>query len=291
MEAFERPMGAFERPQVTKKSLRIDSNNNRQQPILLVLDSEFFLIPLERSNFLKSQSPIISRMTSLKECLIKSHHSYKIEDLHCFIPEADSSLSNTISRMKKWINKSKNKINKTNDILEPLKNSQPLLYCGHGAGTNFCKKQLKSLESSEADRALKHTQAGDLKDIDPSQILKPKASDLKGFPILMGCSSARLSDDTFIHLKSKRDQPYSASLKYLENGCSAFCGFLWEVTDRDTDIFTTDYIDQIFNLEENSISPIDQNLIQTATDNMRLKFINGNSFVMYGLPNVNFKSS
>merc|ERR1712004_367239 len=93
------------------------------------------------------------------------------------------------------------------------KNERPLVYCGHGTGTSWVNE------------------------------MNGQPVELKGLPILMGCSSARLNDYSFTHLRSRKSKASARSLVYTKSGCPAFLGCLWDVTDVDIDIFTIEYIE------------------------------------------------
>ena len=273
-----------------------EPKNNSTESLLMILDSDLFLLPLEKSKFLKNNFKIITRMTSIQETLLKNSNSdqnssYSIKDMHCYIPKTDKSLIKTIERIENWINKPSNYLKRSDDIFDSLKNNKPLLYCGHGAGTNYCKKdQMQGSASESISSSVTSTNS--------ASDTNTQSQNLSGLPILMGCSSARFSDNNFIHLKSKKSNPYSAAVKYFENGCSAICGFLWSITDRDTDIFTTQYIDSINEKlgitgsksggqVQSKISPVEISVLEEACAIQRLKHMNGYGFVMFGLPEVN----
>merc|ERR1712003_243125 len=98
----------------SKSSRSATSNNKSKQEIikspslLLILDSDLFLLPIERTEFMKSHYKVITRLTSIAEAVnslkIKAKE-FKINKLPCFFPdhEQDPSLANTIKRLTDWL--------------------------------------------------------------------------------------------------------------------------------------------------------------------------------------------
>lgn len=102
--------------------------------------------------------------------------------------------------------------------------------------------------------------------------------------ILMGCSSGNqyvLGDF----------EPYGTILAYIIAGCPCVVGNLWDVTDRDIDRLTEDFLESWLK-ESDDEKGSKENLICTFLNKSRLAckmtHLNGSAPIVYGLP-VNFK--
>ena len=230
---------------------------------------------------------------------------FDLKAMECFV-DPNENLGQTQARMSTWFMEIFKRPS-GDDILKPLVNGDPMLYCGHGGGTSFINKKEERIA--------------------------------KGLPILMGCSSARLNDQSFTHFKSRKGISYNKALKYVDFGCPALLGCLWDVTDKDIDLFTMEWIDglmktangeslhgekkdvsrsSILNIsscfngkdksqkekekkevrigedlekEEIPVSPMDGEVLERARKACTLKNLNGSSLIMYGLPSIQFVNS
>ncbi|KAI0981549.1 hypothetical protein GJ496_005302 [Pomphorhynchus laevis] len=97
--------------------------------------------------------------------------------------------------------------------------------------------------------------------------------------LLMGCSSASCSTPGDF-------EAYGPPFAYIINGCPLLIGTLWNVTDRDTDEFTMEVIEDWIRKSEKRKVDFDEAYlsIQKAKQKCRFKYLNGNAFVCYGLP-------
>jgi separase len=103
--------------------------------------------------------------------------------------------------------------------------------------------------------------------------------------ILMGCSSG----DQYT---MGEFEPYGTILAYILAGCPSVVGNLWDVTDRDIDRFTEDFLKSWMNLDINEITNTTDNddssnicthLIK-ARNACKLSHLNGSAPVIYGMP-------
>ncbi|KAM0687766.1 separin protein [Conglomerata obtusa] len=92
---------------------------------------------------------------------------------------------------------------------------------------------------------------------------------------LFGCSSSKTSS----HINFKRN---GIVLEYL-NYCKNFFGCLWDVTDKDLDRFTIDFLEELL-LSANQID-LGQ-IISKHRSCMKLKYLNGGALVMWGVPSI-----
>ena len=327
--------------------------SKQKSPLCLVLDHDLHTLPIENTKFLKSKFDVISRIFSLREMINlymrnEEDEIFEIQDTECFI-DPNENLSGTQNRINDWYKQTFKKDNRDcNDMIDALADRKPMLYCGHGGGTS-------------------HINRNKMK----NEFLK-----LKGLPMLIGCSSARLMDQGYMHLKSRKTMSYNKTLKFMQLGAPALVGCLWDVTDKDIDLFTMKWINGLMEstngqkLEEiknpkndtscsnpkfqnqkecalsidnevleqvrkasdvkpanlgkienpkhnfskssstlnilsdkadekiiefenedekdNVISPMDATLLEEAKNTCTLKYLNGASLIMYGLPSIQF---
>lgn len=92
---------------------------------------------------------------------------------------------------------------------------------------------------------------------------------------LFGCSSSKL----ICHEDFKRN---GQAIEYL-NKVNSFIGCLWDVTDKDLDIFSMEFLGSILR----SKAPIDISLLfRSSLKSIKLKYLNGAALVLWGCPTV-----
>jgi separase len=101
--------------------------------------------------------------------------------------------------------------------------------------------------------------------------------------ILMGCSSGN-------QYTMGEFEPYGTILDYKLAGCPSVVDNLWDVADRDNDLFTKDFLKSWLNLdsknskniENTDSSDICTNLIKARS--VCEHSLNGSALVIYGMP-------
>ncbi|KAH8868191.1 Separin [Schistosoma japonicum] len=101
--------------------------------------------------------------------------------------------------------------------------------------------------------------------------------------LILGCSSGK---PRWVG----RHEPYTSLFNHLIAGCPFVCGLLWDVTDRDVDRFTLDFLMKWLgkNISDNPYSAksrgtLGQTLFR-ATSACKLKHLVGKSVIVYGVP-------
>lgn len=145
---------------------------------------------------------------------------------------------------------------KESDILHAFDEKNIFIYAGHGGGEQYIKSRyIKSRNY-----------------IPPS--------------LLLGCSSGLLKGDGYIN-------PYGTAYNYINGGCPMLLVNLWDVTDKDIDMFTVDALKKWgFFVDYDSFDTFDlcmENLtfaqsVAKSRDVCKLKYLNGASPIVYGLP-------
>lgn len=142
------------------------------------------------------------------------------------------------------------------ELLEAFDNSNLYIYAGHGGGEQYIRsKHIKTRES-----------------IPPT--------------LLLGCSSGLLKGEGFIH-------QHGTAYNYINGGCPMLLVNLWDVTDKDIDLFTVNALTNWgFFVDYDSFDPFDLSVnnhtlsecVARARDVCKLKYLNGAAPVMYGIP-------
>lgn len=94
--------------------------------------------------------------------------------------------------------------------------------------------------------------------------------------LLLGCSSGVLEN-------SGDYEPCGTPINYLLGGCPLLVANMWDVTDKDIDLFSTAVLTRWGAFEENSNVDICTAVMQSR-DECTLKYLNGGAPVVYGLP-------
>lgn len=141
-------------------------------------------------------------------------------------------------------------------ILNCFNEANLFIYAGHGGGEQYVRsKNIKSRDT-----------------IPPS--------------LLLGCSSGTMKGDGYV-------QPYGTAYNYINGGCPMLLVNLWDVTDKDIDMFTIsvltkwgffvdyDSFDMFDLTAENRTLP---ECVAASRDVCKLKYLNGAAPIVYGLP-------
>ncbi|KAI8901507.1 peptidase family C50-domain-containing protein [Globomyces pollinis-pini] len=96
--------------------------------------------------------------------------------------------------------------------------------------------------------------------------------------LLFGCSSGQLK-------ANGEFDPYGIVLTYLNKGCPAVVGNLWDVTDIDFDRFSIKFLQNwgLFTPSKSKYYSICESLAMSR-DECKLKYLVGAAPVVYGLP-------
>ncbi|KAH3682655.1 hypothetical protein WICPIJ_006369 [Wickerhamomyces pijperi] len=235
-------------------------NVSENKHTVLIIGKECISIPWESLPCLRSCS--VSRVPSLSLLvkLLQQHQGLSISRTDgTFLLNPSGDLVKTQDRFEKILETfgaSRNWRGMTNkkptedEVVDLITNSNLHIYVGHGGGESYIRSStLKKLES-----------------IAPT--------------LLLGCSSVQLTDNNLL-------EPTGTAYSYLIGGCPLVVGNLWDVTDKDIDMFTLSVFDKwglsrsIFD-SENSVDICQA--VQLSRDNCKLKYMNGAAPVVYGLP-------
>jgi Peptidase family C50 len=240
--------------------------------MILLLDEKLHKFPFESLHFFESKT--ICRLPSLlfahEICKRNSREGNLLEiDRDCvtYILNPEGDLADTEERLlpalegigsKYWTAYVKEM--PQFDALEKAlcQKSSLLLYFGHGGGERIMtKEQLASLGR--------------------------RPNGIQASVVLMGCSSGELKspnqDSSSCCPRSIHFEPDGLILRYLLYGAPCVVGNLWDVTDRDIDIFTQSMLNSIFK-DDMSIAQC----LAVARPECKFRFLTGAAPVCYGLP-------
>ena len=142
------------------------------------------------------------------------------------------------------------------DILKAFDEKNLYIYAGHGGGEQYIKS----------------------KNIKKRDFIPPS--------LLLGCSSGLLKGGGSIH-------PYGTAYNYINGGCPMLLVNMWDVTDKDIDLFTITALTKWgFFVDYDSFDPFDISVdnstislsIAEARNVCKLKYLNGAAPIIYGLP-------
>ncbi|CAH2007969.1 unnamed protein product [Acanthoscelides obtectus] len=197
------------------------SDELKRNPIILILHEDLDAFPWEMMDVLKEKP--VTRVPSLRFLynLYKSHRNdivdgYKIikySNKGCYVVNPDKDLDNMETRIMSFFNywmPSWSGISgsqpEDGKFLEYLTSADVFLYSGHGNGSH-----LMALE----------------------QVQK---SNIKAVVLLFGCGSVRNNR------LDPQVEMFASYHYYLMGKCPSVVGMLWEVTDLDTDVLTTNFL-------------------------------------------------
>jgi hypothetical protein len=235
--------------------------------LLLILNIIFYIkknlhqIPWETMPCTTNQ--LITRMPSIHflqtHLTVNSFHINKESAYYIVDPGSDlhytrEKFSNFFQKRKKWEGIVGVAPNES-QYKKALTEYDLFIYTGHGSGSQYYPS-------------------------DEVQKLRVQATS-----ILMGCSSGN-------QYVMGEFEPYGTVLSYILAGCPCIVGNLWDVTDRDIDRLTEEFLDSwIADNEQNKIEKDARSIcihLNKSRKACKMDFLNGSAPVVFGLP-VNFK--
>ena len=231
-----------------------------RNPVILILDPEVQGLPWESLPLMRECRQPVSRVPSLPflHALWSAHtgagasvvSAGVAQDSVFYVLNPDNNLPETEKRLegalKSWTSWEGvvGKAPEKQEMKTALEGKDAFVYCGHGSGSKYLS-------------------------IDEIEKLRVRA-----VPVLLGCSSGQL------RRLGRSVDPLGAAHSYLIAASPALLGFLWPITDRDVDSWTTIFLDHW--LKEAG----EQKLLQAVADTRMdfEHFTNGAAVVVYGLP-------
>jgi separase len=239
---------------------KIDLAKEKRKHICLLIDKNLHQIPWECLPTTKDQ--LISRMPSIH--FLQSHiqvTSLNInKDKTYYIVDPGSDLTHTREKFQTFFEKKKNwnglvgVAPNEDQFKRALTEYELFIYTGHGSGSQYYPS-------------------------DDVQKLRVQACS-----ILMGCSSGN-------QYVMGDFEPYGTVLAYILAGCPCIVGNLWDVTDRDIDRLTEDFLDSWIKNHEDTEDMQSNSICFHLTKSRaacKMQYLNGSAPIVYGLP-VNFK--
>ncbi|CAF0715451.1 unnamed protein product [Brachionus calyciflorus] len=247
--------------------------NARRKHVCLLIDKNLHQIPFECFPTVISQP--ITRMPSIhflqnhikiNSLLLNKEKAFYIVDPGCDLAHTRLKFKSLFEKRKTWDGIVGVAPDET-IFKKALTEYELFIYTGHGSGSQYYPS-------------------------DDVQKLRVQACS-----ILMGCSSGN-------QYVMGDFEPYGTVLAYILAGCPCIVGNLWDVTDRDIDRLTEEFLEswikdhdemcEALSGEENKLS---KNSILTnsicvhlnkARKACKMSYLNGSAPIVYGLP-VNFK--
>jgi hypothetical protein len=244
--------------------------NQPRKHICLLVDKSLHQIPWESLPSIKKQP--ISRMPSIHFLLshIQINKFLINQDNTFYIVDPGGDLAHTKQKFQTFFEKKKNwtgLIGVAPDetlFKKALTEYELFIYTGHGSGSQYYPT-------------------------DDVQKLRVQACS-----ILMGCSSGS-------QYVMGDFEPYGTILAYILAGCPCIVGNLWDVTDRDIDRLTEEFLESwLQEHEKNSTEKGEEKHDTLLKDNTicfhlikarsacKMTYLNGSAPIVYGLP-VDFK--
>ena len=230
----------------------------KRNPVILILDPEVQGLPWESLPLMRECRQPASRVPSLPflYSLWSAHTGTSVlssgvaQDSVFYVLNPDNNLPETEKRLegalKSWASWEGivGKAPEKQEMKTALEGKDAFVYCGHGSGSKYLS-------------------------IDEIEKLRVRA-----VPVLLGCSSGQL------RRLGRSVDPLGAAHSYLIAASPALLGFLWPITDRDVDSWTTIFLDHW--LKETG----EQKLLQAVADTRMdfEHFTNGAAVIVYGLP-------
>lgn len=264
-----------------------NSNSNNSQHIVLIPNANCSNFPWESMEFLRSKS--ISRMPSIHMLLdlVKSNTNNKNKLMFVdksnlyYLINPSGDLIRSENRFKKLFESNhlwRGEIGKLSSnehedyqdsILCEILKSHLFVYIGHGGCDQYIKvsKLFKKCGNNQDS----------LNKLPPS--------------LLLGCSSVKL-DNCNYNYNSSMLQPLGNIYNWLNCKSSMILGNLWDVTDKDIDIFTLSLLQKWGLIDDYNGSGHDYgmkkldltNCVVQSRSKCTLKYLNGSAPVVYGLP-------
>ena len=239
-------------------------------PVGLIMDSVIAQFPFESLPIARKihqpifRVPSLRVATSLYQLFKESPLESSVCDSSCYylvnpsdnLPQTDKYFREKFANIVKHESDWKGTIGSEptpEELKLNLENKSLYIYFGHGSGSVYYRKipngGIDSLE------------------------LKPTS-------IVIGCSSGRVSSE------GKIESLYGPPYRFLANGVPCYIGNLWDVTDKDIDIFSDKFLEHClkrWNPSAKKTASFSRS-ISMSRDNCRLKFLIGAAPVVYGLP-------
>ncbi|GMH71759.1 hypothetical protein TrST_g6813 [Triparma strigata] len=245
--------------------------------LILVLDERLHRFPWEAMPILETESvcrvpslpfifaPLIERGGRLPS--VRPDKCFYILDPEANLPTTSKTLKpvlDSLSRQKGygWKNNHCGSLPPI-ETLDRLKEEDGLLiYCGHG-GAECCFPR-----AEVEDRLMNKERA------------------CKSSLLLFGCSSGRLSagggatQGLGPAFKTLEYEPEGVVTSYLSSGAPCVVGNLWDVSDRDIDRFSIEFLDKFLSDEDSDMAKC----ISESRKVCKMRYIVGAAVVVYGVP-------
>ena len=251
------------------KLRKIDPNQIRQRlrfsPVALIVSSPLNEFPFESMQSLRNLQQDMFRVPSIRYLawLYQNHRLFEnlgvSDDKGAYVVDPQNNLERTREFFRTKIEHMKESFGWTGFYCqEPIVNNFPKMLENHGLyvyfGHNSGSQYYQNLERV----------------------------DLSCLALVFGCSSGKL------FAQANPFDLNGTAYKFLLCGCPAYVGCLWEVTDRDIDLYSDRLMAHISDKwdEKNQFSKC-KNICQAATLSRKackLPFLNGAATVVYGLP-------
>ncbi|OBA27606.1 hypothetical protein HANVADRAFT_15333, partial [Hanseniaspora valbyensis NRRL Y-1626] len=95
--------------------------------------------------------------------------------------------------------------------------------------------------------------------------------------LLIGCSSVKITNNNSFF-------GYGTLISYLIGGCPLVLGNLWDVTDKDIDLFSLSLFNKIGIISNGGKGERIDIACRESRYECRLRYLNGSAPVIYGLP-------
>lgn len=227
-------------------------------PIARTMNQEFFRIPSIR--FLSaSLTAFESSSRNINEGLNPRNTFYLVNPT-ANLPKTEERFKSKMIKQDGWTGVI-GRYPRAEELVEGLETKDIYVYFGHGAGSDFCKLIKDNLEGVDVQTA----------------------------SLVIGCSSGRLKGD------GSSLEPFGPAYRYLSNGAPSYVGALWDVTDRDIDLFS-DMMLEVLVPNWKSDSTVSKKAkkgktgssicraVAEARHACKLKYLIGAATVVYGLP-------
>lgn len=240
--------------------------------IVLVLDRNTQAFPWESIPCLRQQS--VSRVPSLSilSQLLREHYQPEVDpvwpvvqvsleekssDSGCYyilnpsrdLPKTQERFENKLTNLRGWSGLVAQEPTET-ELVGMLESGKLVVYIGHGSGLQYIRAaKIKALKRCCAT-------------------------------LLLGCSSGALEE-------AGDYDPWGTPMTYMIAGCPMLLANMWDVTDKDIDLFSTCMLERWGVLPPPNpgmgVSAIGE-AVRDSRDDCNLRFLNGAAPVVYGIP-------
>ncbi|OTF72211.1 tRNA N6-adenosine threonylcarbamoyltransferase, mitochondrial-like [Euroglyphus maynei] len=247
------------------KNDKLEQLFNDIEPVGLIIDQSLNQFPFESLPSLRQRGQPFFRIPSVKIASFL-YEKYKqlvddgIDDEKTFyLLNPGSNLASTETFFKqKFLS-----INEWNGFVGTVPNGQKLaenfetkdiyVYMGHGSGSQYYRSIPNGLD----------------------------VVNINSLSIVVGCSSGRVTNET------KTSDVFGSAYRFLINGAPVYIGALWDVTDKDIDLYMDNFMSLWLsrwnhNAEQSSKKNISLcKSISLARDSCKLRYLNGCATVVY----------